>query len=125
PPISGGGKLYVLNEKNNGDLRLWCLDPTKGTVISPVQKLGTVKKEHAYFHDIARRVNAIHLAYGEGILVCPTNAGEILGVDLMSRTLAWAFPYREKPPHPLAFPKQQFENQPQGVIALSYANWKV
>ena len=49
-------------------------------------------------HDLSRRTNAVHLAYGEGILVCPTNAGEVLGVDLMSRSLAWAYPYREQSP---------------------------
>jgi outer membrane protein assembly factor BamB/tetratricopeptide (TPR) repeat protein len=124
-PVSVGGKLYVLNEKNNGDLRLVCLDPKSGTVIGEPQELGTVRSEHRYFHDIARRVNAIHLAYGEGILVCPTNAGEILGVDLLSRQLAWAFPYRQKAPNPNAFPAQQFIQDPRGAIALSYSNWKV
>src|SRR5262249_22465291 len=129
-PISVGGKLYVLNEKNNGqaqgdsELRLVCLDPNTGNVLGPIQSIGNVLQQHRFTHDASRRLNAVHLAYGEGILVCPTNAGEILGVDLMSRTLAWAFPYREKPPNPAAFPKQ-FENQPQGAIALSYANWKV
>src|SRR5262249_12835885 len=46
--------------------------------------------------DVSRRVQAVHLAYAEGILVCPTNAGAVLGVDLLSRSLVWAFPYREK-----------------------------
>jgi outer membrane protein assembly factor BamB len=124
-PVSVGGKLYVLNEKNNGDLRLVCLDPVKGTVLGDPQELGTIRSEHRWFHDIARRVNAIHLAYGEGILVCPTNAGEILGVDLLGRQLAWAFPYRQKPPNPNAFPKEQFIQDPRGAIALSYSNWKV
>ena len=124
-PVAVGGKLYVLNEKNSGDLRLICLDPNKGTMIGPPQMLGTVRNEHRYFHDIARRVNAIHLAFGEGILVCPTNAGEIIGVDLLSRTLAWAYPYRQKPPASNAFPGQQFVNDPRGAISLSYSNWKV
>jgi outer membrane protein assembly factor BamB len=126
-PIAVGGKLYVLNEKNNGDLRLLCLDPATGKALSAPQKLGTVKNEHLYFKDIARRASAIHLAYGEGILVCPTNAGEILGVDLLSRTLAWAYPYRQKSANPAAFPKQfeQFPYVTNIPIALSYSNWKV
>jgi outer membrane protein assembly factor BamB len=125
-PISVGGKLYVLNEKNSGDLRLLCLDPNdKGKQIGKAQPLGTVKSDHRYYHDPARRINAIHLAYAEGILVCPTNAGEIMGIDLLSRTLAWAYPYREKPADPMAFPGQGFVQQPQGPIKLSYSNWKV
>src|SRR5262249_2181142 len=43
-----------------------------------------------------RRTEAAHLAYAEGILVCPTNAGAVLGVDLLSNSLVWAYPYREK-----------------------------
>jgi outer membrane protein assembly factor BamB len=123
-PINVGGKLYVLNEKNNGDLRLLCLDPeNKGERIGPPQLLGTVKNEHRYFHDMARRANAIHLAYAEGILVCPTNAGEILGVDLLTRSLAWAYKYREKPPAQGSMPKQ-FEPKPDGATVLSYSNWR-
>jgi len=80
-PLSVGGKLYVLNEKNNGpmgdaELRLVCIDPVKmeteykPRVIS-IQTLGQVEQQHRITHDMSRRLNAVHLAYGEGILVCP------------------------------------------------------
>lgn len=108
PPISIGGKLYVLNEKNHGDqgdaeLRLVCIDPNrvekgKPHIVQPIQTLGSVDQRNRVTHAISRRINGVHLAYGEGILVCPTNAGEVLGVDLMSRSLAWAYPYRERSP---------------------------
>src|SRR5262249_7234024 len=117
-PISVGGKLYVLNEKNNGpmgdgELRLVCIDPNKITagkplVIEPIQSLGMVLQQHRITHDVSRRVNAVHLGYGEGILVCPTNAGEILGVDLLSRSLVWSYPYREQNPPALPFQAQAF-----------------
>jgi tetratricopeptide (TPR) repeat protein len=106
-PLSVGGKLYVLNEKNNGptgdsELRLVCIDPFKKTGHKPqivsIQTLGMVQQQHRISNDISRRINAVHLAYGEGILVCPTNAGEVLGVDLLSKSLAWAYPYREASP---------------------------
>jgi outer membrane protein assembly factor BamB len=105
PPISIGGKLYVLNEKHQGvqgdsELRLVCIDPNKVEksrphIVQPIQVLGSVDQRNRVTHAIARRVNGVHLAYGDGILVCPTNAGEMFGVDLMSRSLAWAYPYRE------------------------------
>src|SRR4029077_19272494 len=106
-PLPVGGRLYVLNEKNNGpmgdaELRLVCIDPTKDDPanaqkprVFSVQTLGMVQQQHRVTQDMSRRLNASHLAYGEGILVCPTNAGEVLGVDLLSRSLAWAYPYRE------------------------------
>lgn len=145
PPISVGGKLYVLNEKNPGvgqpmadsELRLVCIDPYKMAgqhrpyVVEPVQFLGRVQQNHRVTHDISRRTNACYLAYGEGILVCPTNAGEVLGVDLLSRSLAWAYPYREQAPPPLPFqqnPGQPFPiPQPQNPKLFGTttgSNWK-
>ena len=51
-------------------------------------------------------MSAAHMAYGEGIIVCTTNAGEVLGVDVLSRGLAWSYPYREQYPanYPLIIP---------------------
>ncbi len=131
-PLSVGGKLYVLNEKNNGptgdaELRLVAIDPQKGAVIPPIQSLGMVQQQYRVTHDVSRRINAVHLAYGEGILVCPTNAGEVLGVDLLTRTLAWAYPYREKPSSsaPLkGLPQvpQPFPGQPNQLVMN--VNWK-
>ena len=40
-------------------------------------------------------MQAAHLAYADGILVCPTNAGVVLGVDLLSHSLVWAHSYRD------------------------------
>jgi outer membrane protein assembly factor BamB/tetratricopeptide (TPR) repeat protein len=107
-PISIGGKLYVLNEKNQGaqgdaELRLVCIDPNKvekgrPAIVAPIQVLGNIEQRNRVTHAISRRISGVQLAYGEGILVCPTNAGEVLGVDLMSRSLAWAYPYRERNP---------------------------
>jgi outer membrane protein assembly factor BamB len=107
-PLSVGGKLFVLNEKNPGfsgdaELRLVCIDPTKLAEpgrphVFHLQPIGAVQQQHRITHDLSRRINAVHLAYGEGILVCPTNAGELLGIDLLTRSLAWAYPYKEDRP---------------------------
>ena len=91
-PLPLGGKLYVLTEKQQ-DLRLAALDPGSGKLLS-VQTLATARDKMG--HDVWRRIQATHLAYGEGVLVCPTNAGAILGVDLLSNSLVWAYPYRDK-----------------------------
>ena len=114
-PIAVGGKLYVLNEKHNGlygdaKLRLVCIDPDPlkvnkhgrpqvlmGADGEPGQHLGTVPQHARFTHDPARRTNSAFMAYGEGIIVCTTNAGEVLGVDVLSRGLAWSYPYRERP----------------------------
>lgn len=140
-PISIGGKLYVLNEKNPGptgdsELRLICIDPNKIVdarphIVKPIQSLGQVQQQFRATHDISRRTNTVHLAYGEGILVCPTNAGEVLGVDLTSRSLAWAYPYREQAPQTVNLPGVMPQPN-RGFIApgmnmgssATIANWK-
>jgi len=108
PPLPLGGKLYLLVEKNS-ELRLVCLDPNK-VVPSPLrgneqvpdlvwaQSLGTANNPLPA--DSLRRLQACHLAYADGILVCPTNAGAVLGVDLLSRSLVWAYSYRSAAPAP-------------------------
>lgn len=123
-PLPVGDKIYVLNEKNTGELCLVCLDPKTGSVLGPIQVLGTVDQNARIIRDPIRRTNAVQLAYGEGILVCPTNAGEILGVDLMSRTLAWAYSYREKPPHDQPLNPIHPIIRPGMPLPLSPATWK-
>ncbi len=98
PPLPLGGKCYVLLEKSQ-QLHLVCLDPSKypSKGENPVvwmQLLATT--QNRLYNEPNRRMQAAQLSYGEGILVCPTNAGAVLGVDLMSHSLVWAHPYREK-----------------------------
>jgi outer membrane protein assembly factor BamB len=92
PPLPLGGKLFVLTEKQQ-ELRLLALSPDKGKLLS-TQVLCTTREKLQ--QDLTRRTHASHLAYGEGILVCPTNAGAVFGIDLLSGSLVWAYPYREK-----------------------------
>ena len=101
PPLPLAGKLYVLADKQQ-EIRLICLDPntrdpgttyTKPTILS-TQTLGMTQEKMQ--DDPLRRTWAAHLAYGEGILVCPTNAGAVFGVNLLENSLVWAYPYRDK-----------------------------
>jgi outer membrane protein assembly factor BamB len=94
PPLPVGGSLLALAEKQS-DLRLVCLSPDKGTLLW-TQTLATSRTR--LLLDVPRRTHAVHLAYRDGVLVCPTNAGAILGIDLLSRTLLWAHSYRERAP---------------------------
>jgi outer membrane protein assembly factor BamB len=103
PPLPLGGKLYAMVEKNS-ELRLVCLAAATGE-LQWAQTLAAVRDRLT--GDVGRRVHAAHLAYGDGILVCPTNAGAILGVDLLTHSLVWAKPYREGTP---PAPEQQFPN---------------
>ena len=69
-----------------------------GKVLS-VQTLGTA--EQKYQNDVFhRRSQAVHLAYGEGILVLPTNTGAVFGFNLLENSLVWTYPYRENDDEP-------------------------
>ncbi|MFO0926753.1 MAG: PQQ-binding-like beta-propeller repeat protein [Gemmataceae bacterium] len=92
-PLPLNGRLYVLTEKQQ-ELRLATIEPATGKVLG-LQTLASTK-DLKLSQDPMRRVQASHLAYGEGVLVVPTNAGAIFGVDLLSSSLLWAYPYREK-----------------------------
>lgn len=101
PPLPLAGKLYVVVEKDG--LHLVCLDPSRREpaqrqsnqmvpMLSWTQKLGD--PNGALPEDALRRYQAIHLGYKDGVLVVPTNAGAILGIELFSRNLIWAASYK-------------------------------
>lgn len=89
PPLPIGDRLYQLNEKQQ-ELRLAVLDPATGGLIS-LQRLCTTRNRLQV--DAGRRMQAAHLAYADGILVCPTNAGVVLGIELLGNSFVWAYPY--------------------------------
>ncbi len=80
----------MLVEKK-GELRLLWLNPIDGHTIA-TYPLGEMKQPMV--EEPLRRGQAAHLAYGNGILLCPTNAGSLLGVDLITGTLTWSHVYR-------------------------------
>ncbi|MBY0513123.1 MAG: PQQ-like beta-propeller repeat protein, partial [Gemmataceae bacterium] len=105
PPLPLNGRLYVLIEQA-GVMRVLCLDPyalvkTKDSQ-HPVptllwsQKLG--RAGNVVAAEPHRRYQGAFLAAGEGVLVCPTNSGAVVGIDLMSRSLLWARAYRKIEP---------------------------
>jgi outer membrane protein assembly factor BamB len=112
PPLPLAGKIFVLAEKQQ-EIRLICLETVEsagasGPLFTPrvvsMQTLGLAQEKMR--NDPLRRTAAAHLAYSEGILVCPTNAGAVFGVNLLENSLAWAYPYREKSDGP---PQQRFD----------------
>jgi outer membrane protein assembly factor BamB len=143
PPLPLAGKLYVLTDKQQ-EIRLICLDAAalakdprnvQAAIVS-TQTLGMTQEKMQ--GDALRRTWAAHLAYGEGILVCPTNAGAVFGVNLLENSLVWAYPYRDKSDvseQPVMgngrfrqWPPPGFKQLPDGrlvPIATQQNQWKV
>ena len=86
PPLPLDGRLYVMVEIA-GDVCLCCLDPANGKELWR-QQLVTVESGGVQTDPI-RRVAGAMPSYHEGVLICPTGAGAIVGVDLVDRTLRW------------------------------------
>jgi outer membrane protein assembly factor BamB len=129
PPLPLGNKIYVLNEKD-GVIRLLCLQANTGAEKkAPVPAIDWLQPllnaQDRFSLDFNRRMHAAHPAYGDGILVCPTNAGTVLGVDLLTRGLLWAHQYREIEPDPRKPIRPQFAFNPNQIVLQHLINqWK-
>ncbi len=111
PPVTVNGKLYVLFEKD-GAIKLACLDGYKLTGVEADVKKGEKPMASAKQPDVlwvqnlgrannsirqdtdARRSQGVFLATADGVMVCPTNTGAYVAVDLNARSLLWAHVYQ-------------------------------
>lgn len=101
-PLPLGDKLYTLAE-TNGEIKLLCLQNQRTWVAETGRTKFTPELVWSQPLCIAleklaekplRRTWAVQLAYSDGILVCPTHNGVVIGVDLLTRTLVWAHAYQ-------------------------------
>lgn len=90
PPLPLGGRLYLLAEWH-GEIRLMA-------VVSQTGRLEwsqtVVQTEMASAPDYQRRQCGLSPSYAAGVLVCPTETGAVVAVDLITRSLMWGFHYR-------------------------------
>ena len=95
PPLPLMGHLYVLGEVQ-GEIRLMALETATGELLWS-QQLAVV--EQSVDQDPLRRVSGVSPSYADGILVCPTSSGAIVGVELSTRSLLWGYRYRQGANH--------------------------
>ncbi len=89
-PLAIGQSLYCLAETKDGEVFLAVLDRETGE-LQWRQQLAEL--ESAILGGAARRLQASIPSYDGGILVCPTGAGAVIGIDLARNALAWAYRY--------------------------------
>jgi outer membrane protein assembly factor BamB len=116
PPRPLEGRLYALTEKAT-ELSLVCLSAADGA-LRWRQLLGYAPTRLRY--DPGRRLQAAVPVCAGGILVCPTNAGVVVGVDLAGLGLVWAYPYRSEP---LTVALSAFERRRRDVRPRIHAEW--
>jgi len=90
PPLPLLGHLCVLAEMRGQEVRLLMLSPLTGA-LEWSQQLAVV--EQSVTADGFRRNAGAAPSFADGILVCPTSAGAVVGVDLTTRSLVWGYQY--------------------------------
>jgi len=88
-PLAVGKSLYCLVEMKSA-VYLAAIDQQTGEQLWR-QQLANL--ETGILLDSRRRLQASIPSYEGGILVCPTGAGVVVGVDLAKNALAWAYRY--------------------------------
>ena len=103
-PLPINGKLYTLYERD-GYLKMACLDPHKSTIppavngraSTPVPELIWVQNlgraNNPIKQDSLRRIQSSFMASADGVIICPTNSGAVIAVDINARSLLWAHTY--------------------------------
>ncbi len=93
PPLPLMGRLYVMAETSKGDVRLLALNPSTGDLLWS-QQLSLTEK--SVLDDLRRRWAGVSPSYADGVLVCPTSTGAVVGVELATRALLWGFCYNQE-----------------------------
>lgn len=91
PPLPLDGMLYQIAEIED-EVCLLVLDAATGEKIWR-QQLAVVGQSSEF--ERRRRIGGISPSYANGVLVCPTGVGAMVGVDLTSRHLRWGYTYGE------------------------------
>ncbi len=101
-PLPLDGKLYVLNEQGQ-QIRLLCLTAKdKDERVPPPPEvnwqLDLVKATEGFGGCIGRRTRAAQPLAAGDLLLCPSNAGALVAVDVSKQKVAWKYPYRAAAP---------------------------
>ncbi|MGE3316658.1 MAG: PQQ-binding-like beta-propeller repeat protein, partial [Planctomycetaceae bacterium] len=88
-PIVDGGELLIVGE-NEGRIHLFALDPATGTEKwSQLIAYADTKIDR----DIARRWWTSQIACSNGVIVCPTTVGWLVGIDRLNHSVLWTQRY--------------------------------
>ena len=107
PPLPLDGRLYQIAEIEE-EVCLLVLDARTGEKIWR-QQLAVIGQSSG--HGRRRRIGGISPSYANGVLVCPTGVGALVGVDLTSQNLRWGYAYGKWVPSKVARGNPVWERQ--------------
>ncbi|MCG6154879.1 outer membrane protein assembly factor BamB family protein [Rubinisphaera margarita] len=91
PPLADGGELFVMGEQDNA-IRLYCLASGSGDVKWSCLLAYT---DLPINQDAMRRWWPAQVALSDGVLVCPTSVGLLVGVDRAAAEVVWISSYKD------------------------------
>ena len=89
-PLPLQGRLYALVELKS-EVRLVVLDPRTGKLLWQ-QQLAHLEN-NLMARSPQRRLAGASPSFSDGVLVCPTGAGAVVGLDMATRSLLWGYQY--------------------------------
>jgi outer membrane protein assembly factor BamB len=91
-PLPVEGKLYVLAEIE-AKIHLVVLDGKTGQQAWSLELLELGKRTILF--DFNRRLAGAAPAFADGVVVCPTDVGEVIGVDAKNRSQLWRYKFTD------------------------------
>jgi outer membrane protein assembly factor BamB len=86
-PLPLAGRLFAIAE-TGGEVRLMVLNPADGALDWEQPLASTTVNIQG---DARRRTAGVSPSYADGVLVCPTGSGSVVALDLLTRSLLWAY----------------------------------
>lgn len=120
-PLAIGQSLYSLAEIKSA-IYLAALDQRTGR-LQWRQQLANL--EAGILLDLPRRLQASIPSYDAGMLVCPTGAGVVVGVDLAKHSLAWAYRYESNQTSARSFRMREMRDERQLRLATRWIDSSV
>lgn len=88
-PVPVDGQLFVVGERNN-EIRLHVIEAATGR---PAWSQRVAYSDGQVLPGFDRRYASSHVAVSDGIAVCPTTVGWLVGIECSSRRTLWAYRY--------------------------------
>ncbi len=117
-PLAIDNTLYVMAEIRSA-VYLVALDPATGDVRWQQQLVGL---ELGIALDPLRRRAGATPSYDGGILVCPSGASAVIGIDVVKREFAWVYRYPRQPQSP-AEARNLWQQTGQPLVARANDRW--
>ena len=88
-PVPVDGQLFVVGERNN-EIRLHVIEAANGR---PIWSRRIAYSDGQMLPGFNRRLDSSHVAVSDGIAVCPTTVGWLVGIECSSQRTLWAYRY--------------------------------